>query len=138
MAIISELKSFGELSQASYADLQSGMFSSSEENPDTNYIDLLKREEMTLDQATAFSSRYRVLTTSQEYGIGDFSGFDAVLFEDTQDNNKKILAIRGTSSVLDLIADINLLSVGSAYRQVEDMEAFYVALIDDTVISSDH
>ncbi|MBE9836457.1 DUF2974 domain-containing protein [Campylobacter concisus] len=52
-----------------------------------------------------FTSRFRLLKHQKNNGLG----FSATLFEDTKDNNKKILTFRGTEITLgDLKADVQL------------------------------
>ncbi len=112
MATIKEYLDYSELAQASYGDLIAGMFGKN----NTTYIRELTREDsdgeikFSQTQAKNFANRYEVLATSAEYGIGDVSSFDAVLFLD-HDTSKKVLAIRGSQEVMDYIVDIGELAL---------------------------
>ena len=81
----------------------------------------------TLSKRTiAFTNRFRILAHQENTS----SGFSATLFEDTEDNNQKIFAIRGTEfpsgffdDVLDSDANLVLSSLPS--NQYIDMLSFY-------------
>ncbi|AQQ59232.1 lipase [Helicobacter bilis] len=87
----------------------------------------------TLSKRTiAFTNRFRILAHQENTS----SGFSATLFEDTEDNNQKIFAIRGTEfpsgffdDVLDSDANLVLSSLPS--NQYIDMLKFYCACIDE-------
>ncbi len=134
MVTISQIKQYSELAQASYADLPSGILGNVE-----SYTNPLKGEKFTNDQSVIFATRYRVLATSQEYGLGGLSGFDAVLFEDTQNDNKKIFAIRGTDQLIGADWDDDLsqgLVAGDTPLQFEDMVAFFEQLKSEGKITA--
>lgn len=132
MAEIKNYLEYSELAQVSYLDgLESGMF-------DTGYIigdkNILEKE-FSPEQADNFAKRYIVAATSQQYEIGNVSGFDAVLFYDTV-LNKHVLAVRGTTPYdpRDLIADIQILKDGKTYSQYLSMKSFYEKLIEDNYL----
>ncbi|MWV62938.1 hypothetical protein DCO58_01520 [Helicobacter saguini] len=73
-----------------------------------------------------FTNRYRLLHHQENTS----SGFSATLFEDTQDSNQKIFAIRGTEAMSDFLndviyADMNLMFGKLATNQYLDMLRFY-------------
>ena len=76
-------------------------------------VDFLDRG-FTQEQFEAFQKRYRIPKGGYEFDQA--SGFDAVVFVDTQNNDKKTIAFRGTEAtgtygnvdVGDLFQDINL------------------------------
>ena len=69
-----------------------------------------------------FTSRFRLLKHQKNNGLG----FSATLFEDTKDNNKKILAFRGTEiTPEDLIADIEL-TINEIPIQVNSLINFFL------------
>ena len=134
MATIKEYLDYAELAQASYVNgLQKGMIGEGYKVDKDNIF--VKAEEFSPLQAENFASRYRVLATSQEYGIGGSSGLDAVLFKDTV-TGKTILSIRGTSSLSDVYSDFLLAKYGVAYDQTNDLNLFYETLINNNVITS--
>lgn len=83
-----------------------------------------------------FTNRFRILAHQKNTS----SGFSATLFEDTEDNNQKIFAIRGTefpsgfsNDVLDSDANLALSSLPS--NQYIDMIKFYTQCIADKYIA---
>ena len=69
-----------------------------------------------------FTSRFRLLKHQKNNGLG----FSATLFEDTKDNNKKILTFRGTEITPgDLIADIEL-TINEIPIQVNSLINFFL------------
>ena len=68
------------------------------------------------------TSRFRLLKHQKNNGLG----FSATLFEDTKDNNKKILTFRGTEITPgDLIADIEL-TINEIPTQVNSLINFFL------------
>jgi Ca2+-binding RTX toxin-like protein len=137
MSTIKEYLDYAELAQASYGlKLKEGMFG--KDNAD--YVDELSRKDssgkinFSQVQAENFSNRYEVLATSTQYGIGDASSFDAILFLD-QDTGKKILAIRGSQEVTDYVVDAGLGISGLVYGQNVSLNNFYDALVSDNKLS---
>lgn len=128
MNTIKEYLDYAELAQASYGNFTVGVPSTSE----------LKngKAEFSNKQAKNFANRYKVLATSQDYGIGDITSFQAVLFGEFDENNnftgKKILAIRGSQEITDYVVDVAELAIGgTVMTQTTSMENFYNALVDD-------
>jgi len=69
-----------------------------------------------------FTSRFRLL----KHQKNDILGFSATLFEDTKDNNKKILTFRGTEiTPEDLIADMEL-TTNEIPTQVNSLMNFFL------------
>ena len=69
-----------------------------------------------------FTSRFKLL----KHQKNDILGFSATLFEDTKDNNKKILTFRGTEiTPEDLIADIEL-TTNEIPTQVNSLMNFFL------------
>ena len=69
-----------------------------------------------------FTSRFRLLKHQKNNGLG----FSATLFEDTKDNNKKILTFRGTEiTPEDLIADMEL-TTNEIPTQVNSLMNFFL------------
>ncbi|PHQ88409.1 MAG: hypothetical protein COB42_08935, partial [Sulfurimonas sp.] len=129
MTTLKEYLDQAELAQVAYGNFSLG----------TPSIDKLMSDKVGLStkQADVFSKRYRVLATADSYGIGNSSGFDAVLFYD-KDNNKYVMSIRGTelTSLADIYSDILLIKNGVAYDQTNDLSLFYETLISNNVLSS--
>ncbi|RDU58795.1 lipase, partial [Helicobacter sp. MIT 14-3879] len=78
-----------------------------------------------------FTSRFKLL----HHQPNTTSGFSATLFEDTQDNNQKILSIRGTefpSGIFNDIAeaDVSLALDSLPNHQYIDMLKFYCECVD--------
>lgn len=88
------------------------------------------------DKTINFTNRFQLLF----HQPNTESGFSATLFEDTEDNNQKIFAIRGTefpsgfsNDVLDSDANLALSSLPS--NQYIDMIKFYTQCIADKYIA---
>ena len=140
MATIKEYLDYAELAQASYGlNLKEGMYNTYEYVDNKGTIrdiltDSSNKVNFSQAQAKNFSNRYEVLATSTQYGIGDLSSFDAVLFLD-HDTGKKILAIRGSQEVTDYVVDAGLGISGLVYGQNVSLNNFYDALISDNKLS---
>jgi len=68
-----------------------------------------------------FTSRFRLL----KHQKNDILGFSATLFEDTENNNKRILVFRGTEGVTDYIADMEL-TINEIPTQVNSLINFFL------------
>ena len=68
-----------------------------------------------------FTSRFKLLKHQKNNGLG----FSATLFEDTENNNKRILVFRGTEGVTDYIADIEL-TINEIPIQVNSLINFFL------------
>ena len=139
MTISKEYLDYAELAQAAYG--KGFVPGSYFDKYGTNILLDPKNEvNFSAKQAENFANRFKVLATSQEYGIGNVSSFDAVLFGelDTQGNVvKKILAIRGSQEFIDYIVDIEELALhGTIISQTSSMEDFYQALVNDGKLSA--
>lgn len=104
-------------------------------NTETNKCIKLYPKEMT-DRTIKFTNRFRLLN----HQANTTSGFSATLFEDMQDSNQKIFAIRGTEfpsgfsdDVLD--ADADLANSKLPSNQYIDMIKFYTQCIADKHIT---
>ena len=115
MTTIKDYLDYAELAQAAYGNL-TALFSP--------------------NQLTRFEKHYKTLATSQQYGIGNISNFQATLFLDTTTGNK-VLAIRGSQEFTDYVVDIEELALhGTIISQTSSMEDFYQALINDGKLSA--
>ncbi len=81
------------------------------------------------------SKGYSIQASSGDYNIGNLSGFDAVLLKNNE-TGELTLSIRGTSSLMDIIADAQLGKDGTAYFQEISMNNFYDKLIEEGVVTS--
>ncbi|MDD5372565.1 MAG: hypothetical protein PHO62_03960 [Sulfurimonas sp.] len=136
MTTIKDYLDYAELAQASYGDLVAGMFGKA----NTQYFDELTRKDFygeikfSPTQATNFANRYKVLAIADPY----LTGLDAVLFGEVDENNnltsKRILSIRGTTSVSDVFSDIILAKYGEAYDQLAALNSFYNQWLLDGII----
>ncbi len=81
------------------------------------------------------SKGYSIQASSSDYNIGNLSGFDAVLLKNNE-TGELTLSIRGTSSLMDIIADAQLGKDGTAYFQEISMNNFYDKLIEEGVVTS--
>ncbi len=119
------------LSDIAYYNLNSGM------TPAEFKSVLMEDRGIAEVKAEYISTRYQILETSS--GINAWaSGFSATLFYDTQEN-KKVLAIRGTNDVFDLITDaISVATIGSTalQYQYQDLKNFYAGLVSSGVLGS--
>ena len=68
-----------------------------------------------------FTSRFKLLKHQKNNGLG----FSATLFEDTENNNKRILVFRGTEGVTDYIADMEL-TINEIPTQVNSLINFFL------------
>ena len=101
-----------------------------------NDITQVKLDSKLSKRTITFTNRFRILAHQENTS----SGFSATLFEDTEDNNQKIFAIRGTefpsgfsNDVLDADANLALSSLPS--NQYIDMIKFYTQCIVDKHIT---
>ncbi|WP_233714133.1 hypothetical protein [Helicobacter trogontum] len=101
-----------------------------------NDITQVKLDSKLSKRTITFTNRFRILAHQENTS----SGFSATLFEDTEDNNQKIFAIRGTefpsgfsNDVLDSDANLALSSLPS--NQYIDMIKFYTQCIADKYIA---
>lgn len=101
-----------------------------------NDITQVKLDSKLSNRTIKFTNRFRILAHQKNTS----SGFSATLFEDTEDNNQKIFAIRGTefpsgfsNDVLDSDANLALSSLPS--NQYIDMIKFYTQCIADKYIA---
>ncbi|MGE3613670.1 MAG: hypothetical protein AB7G20_09380 [Sulfurimonas sp.] len=132
MSTIQEYLDYAELAQSVYGNLFVGT---------PSVVELVNgNAKLSIEQANSFAERYRVLATSQQYGIGNISNFDAVLFEEYDNNNptgKKVIAIRGSQEAWDYVVDIAELTLnGGIISQTTSMENFYQTLINDGKLSA--
>ncbi|MBD5164688.1 hypothetical protein [Helicobacter sp.] len=67
-----------------------------------NDITQVKLDSKLSKRTITFTNRFRILAHQENTS----SGFSATLFEDTEDNNQKIFAIRGTEFKLEQIQDL--------------------------------
>jgi hypothetical protein len=77
---------------------------------------------------------HEILASSSDYGIGTSTGFDGVLLRNKK-TGEVSLNIRGTSSLLDLMASKDLAITGFT-SQEGSMNAFYQKAQQEGVISS--
>ncbi len=129
MATIKEYLDYAELAQAAYGNFSLGKPSVSELiNGDAGFS--------SATQADYFSKRYKILATSQQYGIGNINSMEAILFEEIM-TGKKVMAIRGSQEVVDYIVDVQELTLnGNIMSQTTSLENFYNALISDNKITT--
>jgi Ca2+-binding RTX toxin-like protein len=133
MATIKEYLDYAELAQASYG-LGYKVGSYLDKKGNNILIDPENEVNFSEAQAKNFSGRYEVIATSTQYGIGEVSSFDAILFLD-HTTDKKILAIRGSQEVTDYVVDVGLGISGLVYGQNVSLNNFYDALISDNKLS---
>ncbi|MBS0182663.1 MAG: putative Ig domain-containing protein [Nitrospira sp.] len=108
-----------QLSDAAYADLTVGMSRGECEDA------LIARGFGSL-QATEFANRYSIVSTYSDSA----TGFSATLFQ-RNGTNEKVLAIRGTDDIVDLlVSDLQLGLLGMA-NQYESLNAFYLQLVTE-------
>ena len=135
MATIKDYLDYAELAQVSYINgLTAGMFQASYNVSIDGQVKNILLNEFSQTQANNFSNRYKVLATSQQYDIGNYSSFEAVLFLDTQ-TGKKVMAIRGSQEVTDYLLDAGLGLGGLIYGQNVSLNNFYDALVADNKLS---
>ncbi|CUS31830.1 calcium-binding protein [Candidatus Nitrospira nitrificans] len=115
-----------QLSDAAYANLSVGM-------PQDLYVQALKARGFGSLQATEFANRYAIVSTLNDSS----TGFSATLFQ-RNGTSEKILAIRGTNDIVDLlISDLQIGLFGMA-DQYASLNMFYSQLIvEGKLLSTD-
>ncbi len=119
------------LSDIAYYNLNSGMTSAEFKSA------LMEDGGIAEVKAEYISARYQILETSS--GIKTWiSGFDAVIFYDTE-TNEKVLAIRGTSSLQDFLTDvISVARIGDTdiQLQYQHLKEFYGELVNKRILGA--
>lgn len=84
MTTIKEYLDYAELAQAAYGiGFEQGMYQSGYIKDGVNVLTHKDYDvKFSTAQATNFANRYRIIATTDTYGIGSSSGLDAVLFYD--------------------------------------------------------
>lgn len=127
VSLIETYHAHAQLSDAAYAALTDGMTG----DP---YMDALRARGFSVAEATEFANRYAIVSTFSN----NVTGFSATLFQ-VKGTSEKILAIRGTDDVLDLlITDVSQIGLLGLANQYEDVKQFYLQLtIDGKLLSGD-